>query len=130
MMVGTAGMVAEREYVHGRVERNRGRHLRRGCNRLCGDSSHRADGGTGRIWRVHATLIALSAAAAARRGWRGGGAGLGLVGRRCPGSGCRAYACSSTGRCGGRRLCCLCWTSSLELGLWDGIWAWCQVLVL
>lgn len=61
------------------------------------------DGETGLIWPVLATAAGQRAAAAARQGWRGDGLGLGPVGLQYHDIGCRACACRSTGRYGGRK---------------------------
>ena len=68
--------------------------------------------------------------AAARQVWHGDGPELDQVGLQYHDIGCRACACRSTGRYGGRRLCYLLRTSSPGLWVWDGIWAWFMVLVL
>ena len=62
-----------------------------------------ADGGTARIWQVHATAAGQHAAAAARQGWLGDELALGPAGLRYHDIGYRACACRSTGRYGGRR---------------------------
>ena len=103
MMAGTVDMAVAAGRVHGRVGRSHGRLRRRGCNRLCGDSYHRAVDGTVPTWRVHATEVVLSEAAAARRGWRGDELEpdqVGLVNRQRV---CGVYVSNSTGRYGGRR---------------------------
>ena len=56
-----------------------------------------------RSGQVLSTPVALSAAAAARRVWRGGELGLDQVGPVSRQRGCGLYVSNSTGRYGGRR---------------------------
>ena len=65
--------------------------------------------------QVHATAVELSAAAVARQVWHGDELEPDQVELMNRQRGCGLYACSSTGRYGGRRLCCLLMTNSLVL---------------
>lgn len=75
MILGTPDMVVVPGRVHGRVGRSRDRHLQRGCSRLCDACHHKEGGVRERSGLVPSTVVARSAAAAARQGWRGDGPG-------------------------------------------------------
>ena len=79
LQMGTADTAAVPEYVHGQVERSRGRHLQIDYSHLYGGYCRMEVDVTVQIWRVPSTPVVMSVAAAARHELLCDGLGLGQV---------------------------------------------------